>query len=258
MSLQRTALRLGACCALLADPVLAARLNGRVFDSRLAMFDSAEPVPLILLYAEDDDGGAFSANNGGPDFNRTCELTMEIAIRATDPDTGDAVVAVSDREMEGDLDLIEHRIVGDASDIQNGGFFLSSGNTYSKYLRDHVIRRISKVSSSRYQDDATGQRFAVRVVTLSCEMKTRGAFAGVLPAPLNLLPPALGALAALSPPADVLAELKRLAAQFSAPDDLPRLETVALTLEPGRAGGPASTTPDPADPTFVAHPEQST
>ncbi len=82
MSLTRTALRLQAIEALLADPVLGPMVGGRVYDSRIAAFDHRDPVPTILVTHEETKGDAWDRQNGAGVFRVACDLTLEIAMNA--------------------------------------------------------------------------------------------------------------------------------------------------------------------------------
>jgi hypothetical protein len=261
MSLQRTALRLGAIGAILADPVLGPLLAGRAYDSRLSAFQSREFVPAVLVYTEDDSGAAFSSN-GGPDFNRTCELTLEIAIRALDESGEDVAIPVTDAGMEAMLDQIEDRVVGSRDDLNNPGLMMAQ-TAFSRALRQHVIRRISKVESSRFVDDSTGEKYAFRIVVLSCELLTSGnenfAPTGLEP-PFTALPVSLQALAAIAPaPASITNTLTQLAGRMAAPAPQDAFVTMGIALEvaPDGTPGPATETPDSNAPQFTANPSQS-
>ena len=172
MSLARTALRLQAIEALNSDPVIDALVQGRIYDSRIADFDHRELVPVIILTTEEDDAEAWSKNNGGAPFNHVCDLVLEIAMNAiaTD-DTGTVILQsgapvigspATDRQLEAYLDLIEERAV----DI------LTVGETPAALLLcEAVTRRVPKVKSSRFATDQTGEKLAVRLVTLRVEIK---------------------------------------------------------------------------------------
>lgn len=166
MSLARTALRLQGKLTLLADPVIDALCQGRIYDSRIGHFDQKEPVPTIIITTEEDDAPAFSKNNGGVPFDHTCDLVLEIAMTAAQTDADGAVTAIgspaTDSELEAHLDLIEERAVE----------ALTAGNTAeARLLRDAVTRRVTKLKSSRFATEE-GVRLAIRLVTLSVSLKS--------------------------------------------------------------------------------------
>lgn len=168
MSLARTALRLQGVLTLLADPVIDALCQGRIYDSRIGQFDHREPVPTIILTTEEDDAPAWSKNNGGAPFNHTCDLVLEIAhtmLGDIVDGSGLTVEAIgnpaTDSELEAYLDLIEEAAVS----------ALTIGETpEARLLVDAVTRRVTKVKSSRFSTEQ-GVRLAIRLVTLSVELK---------------------------------------------------------------------------------------
>lgn len=164
MSLARTALRLAAVEALNADPTIAILCLGNVYDSRIGNLEADEPVPVITVYTEDDAGEAFSSNNGGPPFDETCELLLEIAMRAVVPGSqdGELGIAESDRELEALVDLLEARSIE----------ALTIGDTpQSRLIRQKVTRRAASFKSMRFTTDDTGIKLAIRMVNLTVELK---------------------------------------------------------------------------------------
>jgi hypothetical protein len=117
--------------------------------------------PIITITTEDDDGEAFDRQNGGVPFDQTCDLMLEIAMVALGGDDEAPTIdrPETDRELEAALDLIEHRAVE----------VLTVGE--GPALTRKVTRRIAKYKSSRFPDNENGLRLAVRVVTLSAELK---------------------------------------------------------------------------------------
>ncbi len=178
MSLMRLGLRLGACEALLEDPVLKPILEGRVYDSDIGSLTAERPVPLVLVSTDEDKGDGFSENNGGPPFDNACWLSLRIAIYATVDEGGDQglYVPTMTRQMQALLDLIEERCTE--------AVLLGEGQA-ARYLRKHIIRRCTDRDSLPFEDDETGLRYAMRAVRLLMHIKT------VEPAP------ALAALSAL-------------------------------------------------------------
>ena len=164
MTLARTALRLAAVEALAADPVIAALCDKRVFDSRLTDFDRKEPVPVLIVATDDDQGEAYSQNGGLP-FDLTVDLSIEIAMKAVAVDDQDEVVGIgtpaTDRELEAALDLLEERAVA----------VLTAGDSAQARLVRQVTRRISRKKSVRFVTDETGEKLAIRLVTFSASLK---------------------------------------------------------------------------------------
>jgi hypothetical protein len=160
MSLARTALRLAVSRDLLADPVISALCPGRVFDSIMDPPASEKFRPIITITTEDDDGEAFDRQNGGVPFDQTCDLVLEIAMAARGEGADDdPLIPVTDRELEAMLDLVEHRAV-EVITVGEG-----------TALTRKITRRVPKYKSSRFPDNENGLRLAVRVVTLSAELK---------------------------------------------------------------------------------------
>ncbi|WP_201829580.1 hypothetical protein [Microvirga zambiensis] len=162
MSLARTALRLAVSRDLLADPVIAALCPGRVFDSIMDPPTSKEFRPTITVTSEDDNGEAFDPQNGGIPFDQTVDLVLEIAMVALGKGEGETISIenpVTDRELEAALDLIEHRAV-EVITVGEG-----------PALTRKVSRRVTKYKSSRFPDNENGLRLAIRVITLTFDMK---------------------------------------------------------------------------------------
>ena len=162
--LARTALRLAAVEALNADAVIAAACSGRVYDSLIGAFQSNDPVPVIVVATEDDNGVAWSANNGGAPFDQTVDLTLEITVCTFVPDSDaiDIYVPATTRESELLIDLLEFRAVE----------ALTAGDTpQAKLLRKAVTRRVESYRSIRYASEDAGLKLARRLVTLSAKLK---------------------------------------------------------------------------------------
>lgn len=168
MTLARTALRLQAVLALLADPVLDELCRGRIYDSRIGDFDEREPVPTIVLSTDEDDAKAWSKNDGGPPFNHVCDLVLEIAMMVrrsfNDPALGDVEgigPPETDSQLEAYLDVLEERAVT----------VLGVGDTAeARLLQEAVTRRITRARSVRLATDQ-GVRYATRFLTLTVELK---------------------------------------------------------------------------------------
>lgn len=249
MSLMRAALRLQAIEALNSDPVIAAMVQGRVYDSRISAFDHREPVPTILLTSEETKGRAWSEQNGGAPFDLRCDLVMEIAMNAVAPVTlegGETVEAIgyaaSDREMEADLDLLEERAIE----------VLTRGETVqARLLRTLVVQKATEMASSRFATDQTGEKFAVHLVTLKVQLFTPEA-EDVFLVPTGLfaaLPEPLRTIAAASDPdGSVRSTCERLAGRlapaapgpvpprFTGADMVMAPQTLDPAITPDRAG----------------------
>jgi hypothetical protein len=168
-ALGRTALRLAGIAALNADPVITALCPpSRVFDSRIAVFNETEPVPVIVVLTEEMEGDAYDDAGGGPPFDDKVDLVVEIAIRAivaTDgQDDATPVIGVpeTDAEMEATLDMIEHRAL-EALTVAD--------TAQSLLVRQAVLRRAEKQKSQRFVDDATGAKLAIRQLMLTASLK---------------------------------------------------------------------------------------
>lgn len=164
MSLARTALRLQAIETLNADPVIDHFVQARIYDSRIADFDHREVVPVMVLTTEEDEAEAWSKNNGGAPFNHVCDLVIEIAMNAVSGEGDERAVNYvgTDRELEAVLDLLEERAVE----------AITVGDTPQAYLlRTAVTRRVPKMKSSRFATDQTGEKLAIRLLTLRVELK---------------------------------------------------------------------------------------
>lgn len=168
MALARLALRLAMIEALRADPVIAAVVQGQIYDSRVQPMEDMEASPAIIVSTEDDAGEADAVNNGGPYFRRAVALQVEIGVQTfrRDPDSPDdqpqfliAGVETS-AALDAALDLIEERVL----DV------FQAERAASRTLR-LVCKRPLKVSSERYvQPDGTP--LAQRLVTVDCLLIT--------------------------------------------------------------------------------------
>lgn len=195
MSMERTALRLSVERALLADPVVTAICENRIFDSRMQDFKAGEPVPVVIMTTEQAKGEAWGENNGGPPFNNICALTFEIALRSTEiDDRGDLIgygTPVTDRELEAILDMLETRI----------SWVMAESRTPEAELVRKVLRRIARYESERFTTDDTAEKLAIRLVTLHVELigeEPRASW-DVPPGDFNLLPDPLRTVCAAMP-----------------------------------------------------------
>lgn len=167
MSLMRTALRIGAVQALLADPVIMKFCGGNVYDSRINAVSDSELAPMILIYTEDEIGDAFSPQNGGPPFDSRCDLVIETSVKSiANDDTNKEVrilTAVTDAELEATLDLLEQQSIVALT---------SSANPFSAVLNTKIVRRWPQKRTSRFDDNKTGHKMAVRVMCLVAQLET--------------------------------------------------------------------------------------
>lgn len=167
MSLERTALRLAAVMALTNGfaapyPTMAGK---RVYDSRMDPLEdySAAPdfIPQAVINVDADDGKSLSTNNGGPPFEHSVTLCVDLSIgiigRAQDEE-GNEVDAVmlpqTEPELEAALDLFERQV----SDV-----FRYFPGTWGARLYP-ICRRVADWNSSRYVQQDTAVRLAVRQI----------------------------------------------------------------------------------------------
>ena len=128
--------------------------------------DAKEPIPVIIVYTEDESGDELSHNNGGPPFRSTVDLVFEISMKATIPSDDDAAPDISlpetDRELEIALDLLEQRVIETVT---------VADTPQSSLIRTFVTRRVRKMRSFRYVVPDTGVKLATRFITLTTELK---------------------------------------------------------------------------------------
>jgi hypothetical protein len=223
MSLARTALRLAVSRDLLADPVIAALCPGRVFDSIMDPPASDKFRPIITITTEDDSGDAFDPQNGGVPFDQTVDLVLEIAMAAKgDGEDDDPLIPVTDRELEAMLDLVEHRAV-EVITVGEG-----------PALTRKVSRRVPKFKSSRFPDNENGLRLAIRVVTLSVELKGEDQLdATVVPeGPFANLPDPLRTVCQLMPAGTSGAVVCQMISDALPPVGVEFFEGADLTMRP--------------------------
>lgn len=272
MSLVIDALRIAAIEALRLDPVIAGIVEDRVFDSRIGVIDADDPTPLIAVYTEEDEGEAWSDNNGGPPFRLFVNLVLEIMLqtRAFDED-GEPTVSIpaTDRESEAILGALRSRAVEVISGQANYNWALATGSPetvgevlervfgvsrrrtafegWMALLQRAVIRRIVEIKSQRFKTDESAVRAAYRLVTIKVEVKEDDPQADLDAAPAGpfaALPQPLRAVCeATEPGSSARATCDLLAARLA-----PGLETpvafrgVDMTIRPG-----PKPRPDPTD-----------
>ena len=236
MSLVRTALRLAAVAALEADPVVSALCPGRIFDSLIDELDAQDPVPVIVVFTEDDKGGAWSVNNGGPPFDHACELLLEISMRvivpATDSDPVQIGLAETDPEAEATIDLLEEAAIAAVT---------NADTPQAALIRQAVLRRATEFKSVRFASADSGSKLALRAVALTCHLKIDQPDPWVIPTgPFAALPAPLRVVAeSLPPTSDGYATCASLASRLTVPTSTP-LEGIDMALAPAdlTAGAP--------------------
>lgn len=204
--LARTALRLITVAALAGTagsrPTIAAE---RVFDSRLAdLAPESVPddgLPVIMAIADDDDGEAWSDQNGGPPFDRMVDLNLELSIASrvqyVDPNNAAASVYVveapdTDARLEASLDFLEFQTIRE----------LAYGmSPYAVKFRQ-LARIVHRACHRAATDD--GVKIASRLLTLRCRINDDviEVLDANAPAPVGLdaLPEPLRSVAKLLPP----------------------------------------------------------
>lgn len=238
MSLARTALRLAAIEAFLADPVIDHEVEGRIFDSRIEAIDHREPMPVILVTTDTTKAKAYSANNGGAPFELTCSLTVEISATVVDGEGAEAEfgVVATNRELEALLDLLEDRVIG----------ALTYADTpASRLLREAVTKRVTDYTSERFPSDQTGEKLAIRYVVFDVVLKDPALPDAAAPVtgPYASLPEPLRTVARALTTGSARATCDRLAG-LSVGEAAPPLAGLDITFAP-QALRP-DTRPDPA------------
>ena len=234
MSLERIALRMAAVMALSNGytapyPTMA---GNRVFDSRQDPIDGLSPgqlVPLLTLYTDDDTGESISGGNGGPPFQRTTTLMIELSISQlgeANP-AGEAPLILPETEPELDAAL-------DVFEMQVERVFHDGLSTWGKQL-SKVTKSIQKWSSMRFIEREGNIRLAARQLQIMVELPLARDIEPVLaPAtPTPVIPAPLGPLltaviASASPYAPIATAVRDqiLAAPGSTPIVLPALDRI--------------------------------
>lgn len=199
--LARLALRLAAVAALDGRTIA----EDRVDDSRLAALAPEDVpddgLPVIMAITDDDDGEAFSEQDGGPPFDRLIDLCLELSMQARVQyiDPGNPAESIynieapdTDARLDASLDFLEFQTVRE----------LACG--YSPFAREfqRIARIVSRSCHRAAADDGT--KIASRLLTLRCRVNDDEIeeFVGddVLPTGLNVLPEPLRSVAKLLPP----------------------------------------------------------
>lgn len=245
----RTALRLITVAALAgtvdARPTIAA---DRIDDSRLAdMAPETVPddgLPVGVVICDDDDGDAWSDQNGGPPFDRHIDLNIEMSIASrvqyVDPNNPAASIYVveapdTDPRLEASLDLFEFQVIRELA--------------YGLSPFSAMFRKIARVTHRACHRAASddGVKIASRLLTLRCrvnddQISVRSTSA-TAPTGLDVLPEPLLSVAKLLPAGSAGAVIcAALAAKVSVLTAGP-LRGVDLTAD-ARDHAP---TPDPTD-----------
>jgi hypothetical protein len=199
--LARTALRLITVAALAGRTIAA----GRVDDSRLSdLAPESVPedgLPVLMVICDDDDGDAWSEQNGGPPFDRMIDLNIEMAmasrVQYVDPnDPASSVYVVeapdTDARLEASLDFLEFQSIRE----------LAFGVTPFAVMFRMLARITHRACHRAASDD--GVKIAARLLTLRCrvnddEIETLDVSAPA-PAGLDALPEPLRSVAKLLPP----------------------------------------------------------
>lgn len=165
--LARTALRLIAVAALAGATIA----QDRVDDSRLAdLAPESIPedgLPVIMAIADDDDGDAWSEQNGGPPFDRMVDLNLELAmasrVQYIDPENPENPIYQveapdTDARLEASLDFLEFQVIRELA------YGLSPYAVQFRKLARIVHRSCHRAAT----DD--GVKIASRLLTLRCRI----------------------------------------------------------------------------------------
>lgn len=255
MSLARTALRVAAVMAIANGfrapwPTMA---QGRVFDSRMdphQIVDQTDVIPIVEICTDDGRGASLSENNGGPPFENTVTLAIEMSLGMmgeVEDGTGRYLgLPQSEPELEAMLDLLE---------LQVQRALVDPSNPWTAEFQ-RVCRRMSDWSSTRYVERDSNVRMAARKVSaeVALQFEELTEIQAVPPAPVAVpspLGPLLAAIIADGGPFAVSATSLRdllIDAGASRPVTLPALRVVrfieADQAETNGAGTPRGPRPD--------------
>lgn len=171
MSLVRLFTRCAAIAALTADekePGLTFA-GTSVYDSRMEPAMQAErlgELPLIGVYAEDDDYDIVNPNNPGGVFNRTISLRVEFLIGTYDTlveggkRSTHFVVPTTNAELEARLDMFEQQI---------RWALLQRLDRDATKLFLQFCKRVRSIKSTPYRDEEGGNKIAARRMMFSLE-----------------------------------------------------------------------------------------
>jgi hypothetical protein len=204
MSLERTALRLASLLALTdsgdgsgGSPTLAGK---RWYDSLMEpehQFGGDRPVPLGVVYTDEDAGPNKAQAGTGLVFDRTVALTLELICATTlkTPDGVEIGMPQTDAELEAVLDLLEYQCIA----------ALTNPASSWALLWGRLTRGILEVSSTRVMDSKGETRMAARTVTLMVRLPLSCPVA-VVALSSGETPPEPGGIADLPAPLRVVAE----------------------------------------------------
>ena len=191
MSLERAALRLATVMALANGfmepfPTMA---GARVYDSRIdavQITDEDEVLALITVNTDDDTGRSLSTNNGGPPFERSVTLSLDLHLGIPSKDSIDVLHMGTEADLELRLDLFEsqvERLLTERPGVWGEQF-------------DAIARRITDYSSVRFVERDGNVRLAARQIQMTVLLPlTRSMMAASEPAPgASLVPEPLGSL----------------------------------------------------------------
>lgn len=194
MSLIRTALRLLAVEALKGATIA----GSRVFDSRMADLSpdlfTGDHNLVILAMTDKDEGEQLSAQNGGPPFGRTAELSLELGMteRITQDGEEGIIYADTDARLEAALDYMEFQVLRHLQYADTPLCIL-----FRRYWR------IIKFDCHRQILEETSVKLACRVLTLHCysgdDLVITYNDAGPQPTGYDMLPEPLRSIAKLMP-----------------------------------------------------------
>lgn len=240
MSLTRTALRLAAVNALTGTTAA----GNRVYDSRIADLDPDQidgSKPILIVLTDADEGQQRDRNNGGPPWDRTVDLVIELAMVAKDQN-GDEYTAFTpetDGELEATLDVLEQQV--------------EEALAFSHSAASSLFRRLCRlvgVRSQRQVSDDAHVKFAARQLTYSCSI-TRIDRPDLFRTPpdsaptgLDRLPEPLRTVAKALPSGTAGADIVAGIAAAYAPQTAPPLKGIDATLDTDRI--------DPNNPTVRA------
>lgn len=240
--LARTALRLITVATLAGTADLRPTIAGdRVDDSRLAdLAPESVPedgLPVIMVIADDDDGEAFSEQNGGPPFDRMVDINLELSIASRveyiDPaNPANSVYQVeapdTDARLEASLDFLEFQTIRE----------LAYGVTPYAVMFRRLARIVHRACHRAATDD--GVKIASRILTLRCRINDDciEVVPAATPAPVGLdaLPEPLRSVAKLLPLASSGGVTCAALAAMMTQVKVGPLEGIDLQADPGGSG----------------------
>jgi hypothetical protein len=174
--------------------------GSRVFDS---LMDDLSPdqfkgdeAPTAVVLTDKDEGSPLSAQSGGPPFGRSAELSIEMGMvrRVRSVAEGELLIYPNtDARLEAALDMFEFQVMRHLQYADNDLCVL---------FRKHW--RVMKYDCHRQIMDDSGEKLAVRILTLACysgddRVHVYNEGLDTLPTGVNKLPEPLRSVAALMP-----------------------------------------------------------